>query len=374
MAVSGTGGSPPPGGGAGTSASSGSVAGAASREPPLLILRALGLGDLLTAVPALRALQAAFPGRRRLLATPPQLAALAALIGPDPARRPAPRERAVTAVVPLPAWVGGCLRPDPAAAGELPRGTVAVNLHGRGPFSHRLLLATAPTRLIAFAHPAVEQSADGPAWEIGREEHERERWCRMLSAHGIAADPGALDLPAPLQLVPATVRDATVIHPGAASAARRWPAERWAEVARAERRAGRPVLISGSPAERPLAERVADAAGLPRDAVLAGRTRDLTQLAALVAGAGRLLCGDTGVAHLATAFGTPSVVLFGPVSPRVWGPPPERARHQVLWAGEPGDPHADEPARGLLAIEPRAVLEGIERLERATAARASAPL
>ncbi len=45
--------------------------GAGVGAPPLLILRALGLGDLLTAVPALRALQAAFPDRRRLLAAPP---------------------------------------------------------------------------------------------------------------------------------------------------------------------------------------------------------------------------------------------------------------------------------------------------------------
>ena len=54
---------------------------------------------------------------------------------------------------------------------------------------------------------------------------------------------------------------------------------------------------------------------------MAGRT-DVVQLAALIARAGRVLCGDTGVAHLAPAFGIPSVVLFGPVPPSEWGPPP----------------------------------------------------
>ena len=69
-----------------------------------------------------------------------------------------------------------------------------------------------------------------------------------------------------------------------------------------------------------------------------------------------MLCGDTGVAHLATAFGTPSVVLFGPTPPAEWGPPPERPQHVVLHRGGRGDPHADEPDPGLLAITVEDVL------------------
>jgi ADP-heptose:LPS heptosyltransferase len=83
--------------------------------------------------------------------------------------------------------------------------------------------------------------------------------------------------------------------------------------------------------------------------VLAGRT-DLVALAALVAGAARVLCGDTGVAHLATAYGIPSIVLFGPVPPDEWGPPRERAHHRALWSGRRGDPHAPRPDPGLLQI------------------------
>ena len=84
--------------------------------------------------------------------------------------------------------------------------------------------------------------------------------------------------------------------------------------------------------------------------MLAGRTT-LAELAGIVAGAGRVVCGDTGVAHLATAFGTPSVVLFGPTPPTHWGPPATlRARHRVLWTGRPGDPHAGRVDAGLLGI------------------------
>jgi ADP-heptose:LPS heptosyltransferase len=73
------------------------------------------------------------------------------------------------------------------------------------------------------------------------------------------------------------------------------------------------------------------------------------------------VCGDTGVAHLATAFGTPSVVLFGPTPPSEWGPPPNRPRHQVLWAGRRGDPHGQSPDAGLLAIEVPDVLGALNR-------------
>ena len=83
--------------------------------------------------------------------------------------------------------------------------------------------------------------------------------------------------------------------------------------------------------------------------MLAGRT-DLLELAAVVAAAGRVLCGDTGVGHLATAFGVPSVLLFGPTPPSEWGPPPERARHVVLHRGGRGDPHGATADPGLLSI------------------------
>ncbi len=313
---------------------------AGGRRPRLLAYRALGLGDLLTGVPALRALASAFPEHRHVLAAPAALAPLAALSG------------AVDEVVdarPLAALPPGLYAPD-----------VAVNLHGRGPESHAVLAALAPRRMIAFAH--AELTPDGPAWDA--EEHEVARWCRLLAAHGIPADPAALRLAVPPGPPPPGTRGATLVHPGAAFAARRWPAERWAAVARAEREAGRRVLVTGGPAERELASAVARGAGLGDDAVLAGRT-DLGQLAAAVGAAGCVLSADTGVAHLATAFGTRSVTLFGPTPPALWGPP-ENRRHRVLWTGRRGDPHGDAPDPGLLEISPEDVVAELARLRRPT--------
>jgi ADP-heptose:LPS heptosyltransferase len=121
------------------------------------------------------------------------------------------------------------------------------------------------------------------------------------------------------------------------------------------------VVVTGSAAERPIAVQLAAAAGLPGDSVLAGRT-GLRQLAALVADATLVISGDTGIAHLATAYGTPSVILFGPVSPRYWGPPPERSQHVALWAGRTGDTFAEAPDPGLLQITTADVLGAAERL------------
>ena len=66
-----------------------------------------------------------------------------------------------------------------------------------------------------------------------------------------------------------------------------------------------------------------------------------------------VVCGDTGVAHLATALRTRSVVLFGPVPPALWGPAIDPGRHAVLWHGSherAGDPHGEQPDPALLAV------------------------
>jgi len=314
----------------------------------VLVLRALGLGDLLTAVPALRGLAAGLPGRPLRLVIPRALAPLVGLMGREGRRYDVLGADGLDS---LPA----------AAAGAAD----AVNLHGSGPESHRLLLAAGARRLLAFRHPDVPESAAGPAWDPG--EHEVRRWCRLLEAWNVAADPGALRLHPPASARDHPLAGATVVHPGAAVAARRWPPERFAALARAEREAGRDVVITGTAAESALAGRVAAAAGLGSGAVLAGRTT-IPELAALVAAAGRVVCGDTGVAHVATAFGTPSLVLFGPTPPGLWGPPAstpaERARHRVLWAGRRGDPHGSAADAGLLEISVEMALEQLSALDR----------
>jgi ADP-heptose:LPS heptosyltransferase len=320
----------------------------------VLVLRALGLGDAVTGVAALRGLRRAFPGRRLVLAAP--------------------------------AGVGGWLRDLGVVDEVLPtsgldhslgyRGTghVAVNLHGRGPQSHRLLAATRPDELVAFG--CAEAGHAGPEWR--RDEHEVARWCRLVRSAGGDCSPEDLRIPAPhtsekrgevgaSAAHAGTAARATdpsapvVVHPGAASNARRWPEDRWTAVARALSAAGHRAVLTGSGDEVPLCERIAAAAG-PGVHSVAGRL-DLHGLAETVASARLLVCGDTGVAHLATAFATPSVLLFGPTPPAWWGPAIDPHLHTVLWHGTgPGDPHADTVDPALAAVGVDEVVQAAQRL------------
>lgn len=311
----------------------------AVEKPRLLILRALGLGDFLTAVPALRALARAFPDHHRELVAPAPLQPLVSLTG------------AVDRLIPA-----AGLRSGPVMEAR-PR--VAVNLHGRGPESHRLLLAARPSHLVAFRGPGAPL---GPRWRA--DEHEVERWSRLVSEScGRAPGHGDLRLPRPGGTAPWPPYTA-VVHPGAASGARRWPAERFSAVAGALEASGWRVVVTGSASERALARNVASGAGLPPHRALAGRT-NIEELAGLVHDCGLLVSGDTGIAHLASAFGTRSVVLFGPVSPERWGPPAE-GPHEAIWAGREGDPHADHTDPGLMEIATQDVMEAVSRAAPAT--------
>ena len=269
--------------------------------PVMLVLRALGIGDLLVAVPALRGLRATTD--RLVLAAPSWLSPLVDLTG------------CADELLPTPGL--GALRyhaPD-----------VAVNLHGAGPESIADLVATSPGRVLTHRHADFPELA-GPPWV--EEQHEVVRWCRLLDWYGIPSSPGDLALPRPH--VASAAPGAVVVHPGASVAARRWGVDGFSSVARALAVDHR-VVVTGSAAERSLAVAVAEGAGLPESAVLAGEL-DLADLAVVVADAAVVVCNDTGVGHLATAYGVRSVVLFGPTPPERWGPPGDRSQHVVLRA------------------------------------------
>jgi ADP-heptose:LPS heptosyltransferase len=317
----------------------------------LPLLRALGLGDLLAGVPALRGLRRAFPEHEIVLAAPEALREPVSETGAIDTLFPA--EAPQRGVPSLRHWTG----PPP---------DLAVDLHGNGPESHQALAELNPGRLLSFARPTLPPES-APAWRA--DEHERTRWCRFLGAYGIPADPADLRLRPPARPSPAP--GAIVVHPGANAAARCWPVERYAAVVERLRSAGLPVVVSGGPGDKATVEQVRAFAGLGEDDVAHGLP--YARFAALVAQAAVFVSADTGPAHLAVAYGTPSVTLFGPVAPRLWGPPPG-GRHTALWhEGPPGEPNGHAPDPTLLRIRTDEVVEAVMRHVRAPAAPAPLP-
>ena len=123
-----------------------------------------------------------------------------------------------------------------------------------------------------------------------------------------------------------------VFAPGAEyGPAKCWPASHYAELARSLFAAhGLVVLLLGSAKEAALCEAIA-AAAPAACRVLAGRT-SLFDAMALIAAARGMVSNDSGLMHVAAAFGVPQVAVFGSTSPV--HTPPLNPRAQVIWLKE----------------------------------------
>lgn len=112
----------------------------------------------------------------------------------------------------------------------------------------------------------------------------------------------------PLKVEPLPSQE-VLVHPGSGSAAKNWPAERFAKLVRG---LDNVRLIVGE-ADGAAAQAVGPE--LPKLA-----QPDLFELAQRLAGCRAYVGNDSGVSHLAGLVGASSHVLFGPTSPVVWRP------------------------------------------------------
>ncbi|MFD3448605.1 glycosyltransferase family 9 protein [Microbacteriaceae bacterium 4G12] len=301
----------------------------------ILALRALKLGDILVAVPALKAIRRTYPDHAFVLAVPRWLEPIVELIG------------GVDALLPTPGL--NDLLPVPPG-----RIDIAVNLHGNGPESRRIVEALEPRVIMGHKN----ETYDGPEWEDGV--LERYRWARIVTWHGMPADADDVALQAPA--APSVAPGATLVHVGAFYGSRHWPTERFAAVASALREEGHTVIFTGSAAERARAEEVARLGGFDGDSVLAGEIA-LDEFAALIRESRVVISADTGAAHLASAYAVPSVVLFGPAPVEEWGPPTTGPHITLTDASKRvGDAFAATPDPAILAVTVEDVLEAVHSL------------
>jgi len=243
---------------------------------------------VLLAVPALRALRARGP---LMLAAQPRIAALLHALG------------VVDEAIAFDDLGLDALFADDPRVPRLPKGARVVSWFGaRDPTYRRRLTALAPGAVIA---PSV--AAGTPVWRhlLGTVAAPAGEWCTPIPA------------PPTLRALGEQARLAAgghgpppwlIVHPGAGSPAKCWPAEAFARVVTTlAARARMNVCVHVGPADA-----VAGAA-LRRhlgDGVVWLREPELPALAGVLAGAALFLGNDSGVSHLAAALGVPSSVLF----------------------------------------------------------------
>lgn len=149
-----------------------------------------------------------------------------------------------------------------------------------------------------------------------------------------------------------------LMNPGAGWGAKRWPAERFGEVARSLAVAGYRVVVNAGPMEEGLAADVVRASGRSAISVEC----NVSQLISLTRRAALAIAGDTGPLHLACALGKPVVGIFGPTDPARNGP--FGCDFRVLRNPLSKRDHSrkTQPEAGLLTITPDAVLSAAHEL------------
>lgn len=298
------------------------------------VFRALQLGDMLCVVPALRALRAALPQARITLVGLPwardfverfrnYLDDLMEFPGAPglPERTPQPGE--------LHAFVANAQRRH---------FDLAIQMHGSGVHSNRVVASLGATSTAGFFALGGDKPDAGHF--LACPEHEPEVWrsLRLMEFLGIPLRGEELEFPIfendrnefdrVAQAAKLEKKPYVCIHPGARFPTRRWPPDRFAAVADALAELGFQVVLTGTEAERFLAEAVAQFARAPC-LNLAGRT-SLGSLAVLLSNARLLVCNDTGVSHLAAALRVPSVVVYTASDYERWAPLDRELHRAVL--------------------------------------------
>ncbi|HVC82058.1 MAG TPA: lipopolysaccharide heptosyltransferase II [Chloroflexota bacterium] len=306
----------------------------------ILVIRLDLLGDLVNSMTAVEALHERFPEARITVFTLPHTAAI-------PRRFPSVAEvlSLDTNRIRSP---GNLLRPAiyrdfVAMALRLRREhfDLCVSLHGK--MAGLWAFISGARRRIGYAgegypflftDPVPGRRFDRPGHEIG--------WDLDLAAAAGASGAPRIPTLAPAaaatarmaaRLAELEVRDDDLligIHGGAVNgSAKRWPPMHWAALAdRLIEELGARVVLTGSASEAAISEDIRRRMR-HQPLVLTGTT-DIDELMAVLARCDLVLSGDSGPLHMAVALGRPTVSLYGPTDPRIYGPTPQFGQPAVV--------------------------------------------
>ena len=302
----------------------------------IVILRALQLGDMMCAVPAWRALRAAFPEARIALVSLPWAREFVGRFN-----------RYLDEFIEFPGFPG--LPERPAQNRQIPaflekiqsrNFDLALQMHGSGQVTNPLISLFDAKHSAGF-YQQGEYCPDERNFLIYPDNQpEVKRHLRLMEHLRIPLQGEDLEFPIlrgdrsefhSLEKSNGLRTESYVcIHPGARAAERRWPAEWFARTADGLSQRGLQVVLTGMEQEKEIVKEVLGHMQYPA-LNLAGKT-SLGSLAVLLSKAQLLVSNDTGVSHLADALRTPSVVLFTASSPERWAPKDRNLHRVIPWA------------------------------------------
>jgi ADP-heptose:LPS heptosyltransferase len=308
------------------------------REPipkSIAILRALQLGDLLCTVPAFRALKTALPGSE------------ISLIGLPWARDFVDRfQHYIDQFIEFPGYPG--LPEQPVQVAHVPefisdmqnkKFGLVLQMQGSGAITNPLVSLYQGNLTAGYYLPGqyCPDTTRFLPYPVG--DNEIDRHLQLMEFLGIPSQGRHLEFPIrskewveahELQEQHDLYPDEYVcIHVGARLPERRWPAERFADVADGIVGTGLKVVLTGVTDEMELVRQV-ESRMQTQPVNLAGKT-SLGSMAAILSNSKLLISNDTGVSHLAAALKVPSIVIFMDSEPKRWAPLDKHLHRVVAW-------------------------------------------
>ncbi len=303
-----------------------------NERPKIALFRALQLGDMLCAIPAIRALRHAFPQAEISLIGLPWASSFVERFNKYLDRHivfpgyPGLPEQPFS----QPAWEEFVTRMQEEEFDCI------VQMQGNGTIVNDMLQQLQPKQLAGF-HRADCRMNNETFVEYPEGEHEINRHLLLMRHLGIPGHGTQLEFPISeqeetglLQVAPFVHREKYVIvHPGSRGSDRRWSPFYFATLADHCAKQGYRVVLTGTPNETYIADYLAELMDQPVTN-LAGKT-SLGSIGALIKQADLLIANCTGVSHIAAATQTPSLIISMDGEPHRWGPLNQQLHHVFDW-------------------------------------------
>jgi len=298
-------------------------------------LRALQLGDFLCCIPAVRALREAFPNAHIAWIGLPGNSGLAQRFA-----------HYIDEYIPFPGYPGlpeQAIDP-PAIVAFIQKiqqsaFDLVLQLQGNGTYVNGLVTLFNARITAGFYKNDIFRPNENYFIPYPEDMHEIERHLALIRHLKLPVDSTVLEFPILIDRSPINEKYSLepqtyiCIHPGSRGSWRQWPPTYFALIADFCIKNGYRIVLTGTAGEKDIVNAVA--AHMQYDPILLAGETDLDELAILLKQARGLIANCTGIAHIAYALHTPSIIISMDGEPHRWGPP-KNYRHKIInWLETP---------------------------------------